>query len=51
MEAVERMVNYDDWLQVKVQTGLNQISHGQTISHEEVGTRLDVYLANNQHTA
>jgi predicted transcriptional regulator len=44
VEAVERMVNYDEWFLAEVDRGLAQIESGQTLSHEEVGARLDKYL-------
>lgn len=47
-EAVERMVNYDEWLLAEVEKGLAQIVSGQTSSHEEVGARLDKYLSQKQ---
>jgi predicted transcriptional regulator len=50
-EAVERLVNYDDWFVSEVESGLSQIARGQTLSHEEVGTRLDHYLTSRQTRA
>jgi predicted transcriptional regulator len=47
-EAVERMVNYDAWFLAEVDKGLAQIENGQTVSHEEVGTRLGKYLTTKQ---
>ena len=47
-EAVERLVNYDEWFRAEVQTGLSQIEQGKTASHEDGGKRLDAYLANKQ---
>jgi predicted transcriptional regulator len=44
VEAVERMVNYDEWFLAEVDRGLAQIESGQTLSHEEVGARLEKYL-------
>ena len=44
VEAVERMVNSDEWFLAEVDRGLAQIESGQTLSHEEVGARLDKYL-------
>ena len=40
-EAIERLVDYDDWFVREVEKGLAQIDRGQTLSHEEVGARLD----------
>ncbi len=51
IEAVERLVNYDEWFRAEVQTGLAQIERGQTTSHEDVGTRLGAYLSNKQQPA
>jgi predicted transcriptional regulator len=48
VEAVERLVNYDEWFRSEVQTGLTQIERGQTSSHEDVGTRLNAYIASRQ---
>jgi predicted transcriptional regulator len=44
IEAVERLVNYDEWFRVQVEAGLAQIERGHTLSREEVGARLDSYL-------
>jgi predicted transcriptional regulator len=51
IEAVERLVNYDEWFRAEVQTGLAQIERGHTFSHDEAGIRLDAYLANKQRTS
>lgn len=40
-EAIERLVDYDDWFLTEVDRGLAQVEGGQTVSHEEVGTRLE----------
>ncbi|HEV2647378.1 MAG TPA: hypothetical protein VGU46_13530 [Acidobacteriaceae bacterium] len=50
VEAVERLVNYDDWFRSEVQIGLGQIAHNQTISHEEAGSRLDAHIASLQRS-
>ena len=39
-EALERLVDYDDWFVREVEKALAQIDRGQTLSHEEVGARL-----------
>lgn len=36
-EAIERLVNYDDWFLSEVEKGLAQIDRGETLSHDEVG--------------
>ena len=43
-EAIERLVGYDDWFVGEVEKGLAQIERGETLSHEEVGTRLAKHL-------
>lgn len=48
VEAVERMVNYDEWFLAEVEKGLAQIESGHTLSHEEIGARLDKYLTQKQ---
>ena len=47
-EAIERLVDYDDWFVREVEKGLTQIDRGETLSHEEVGTRLRERLADKQ---
>lgn len=41
LEAIERAVEYDDWFLREVEKGLAQIEHGDVLTHEEVGARLD----------
>ena len=43
-EAIERLVDYDDWFVREVEKGLVQIERGQILSHEEVGARIDKHL-------
>ena len=47
-EAIERLVDYDDWFVREVEKALAQIDRGQTLSHEDVGTRLRERLADKQ---
>ena len=47
-EAIERLVDYDDWLVREVEKGLAQIERGETLSHEDVGARLSKHLAGKQ---
>jgi predicted transcriptional regulator len=47
-EAIERLVDYDDWFAREVEKGLAQIESGQTLTHDEVGTRLNTHLADKQ---
>ena len=43
-EAIERLVDYDDWFVREVEKGLAQIERGEILSHDEVGARLDKRL-------
>ena len=40
LEAVERLVDYNEWFEREVEKGLSEIESGQTLSHQEVGERL-----------
>jgi predicted transcriptional regulator len=44
-EAIERFVDYDDWFVREVEHGLAQIERGETLSHDEIGARLERRLA------
>jgi predicted transcriptional regulator len=44
-EAIERLVDYDDWFVREVEKSLSQVERGETVSHEEVGRRLEKHLA------
>jgi predicted transcriptional regulator len=43
-EAIERLLNYDDWFVREVEKGLAQIDSGQTLTHDEIGARLSRHL-------
>lgn len=43
-EAIERLLDYDDWFVREVEKGLSQVDSGRTLSHEEVGSRLNKHL-------
>lgn len=47
-EAIERLIDYDYWFVREVETGLAQIERGETLTHEEVGTRLEKRLTEKQ---
>jgi predicted transcriptional regulator len=47
-EAIERLVDYDDWFVREVDKGLAQIAAGHTLTHDEVGARLNKHLASKQ---
>jgi len=40
-EAIERLVDYDDWFLREVDKGLAEVERGQTLSHEKVGARVE----------
>lgn len=46
-EAVERLVDYDEWFLREVEEGLAQIKRGEVLSHAEAGTRLEKLLTEN----
>jgi len=48
VEAVQRMVDFEAWFASEVDKGLAQVTSGKTLSHEEVGKRLERYLAAKQ---
>ena len=43
-EAIERVVNYDEWFLGEVEKGLAQIERGDVLTHEAVGARLEKRL-------
>ena len=47
-EAIERFLDYDEWFLAEVEKGLAQSDRGQTLSHEEVGTRIEELLDRKQ---
>jgi plasmid stabilization system protein ParE/predicted transcriptional regulator len=47
-EAIERLVDYDDWLVREVEKGLAQIAADHTLTHDEVGARLNEHLSGKQ---
>ena len=44
-EAIERLVDYDEWFIREVEKGLSQIDRGEVLTHEEVGLRIEKLLA------
>ena len=44
-EAIERFVDYDQWFVHEVEKGLAQIDRGEVLTHEEVGARMEKFLA------
>ena len=47
-EAIERLIDYDDWFVREVEKGLAQIKRGEVLSHEQVGARLEKRLTERQ---
>jgi predicted transcriptional regulator len=47
-EAIERLVNYDEWFIREVERGLSQIERGEVLTHEAVGARLEKRLTKKQ---
>jgi predicted transcriptional regulator len=47
-EAIERLVDYDEWFMREVDKGLAQIEQGKVLTHEQVGERLEKRLAEKQ---
>jgi predicted transcriptional regulator len=44
-EAIERLVDFDDWFVREVEKGLAQIELGQTLGHDEVDRRVQARLS------
>ena len=47
-EAVQRLVDYDQWFVREVEKGLAQIERGEVLEREEVGARLERLLSEKQ---
>ena len=45
VEAVERMVEHEDWFVAEVEKGLKELEQARVLGHEEVGERLAARLA------
>jgi predicted transcriptional regulator len=50
-EAIERLVDCDEWFIREVEKGLAQIEQGKVLTHEEVGARIERLLAEKQPRA
>lgn len=44
LEAVERLVGYDEWCIREVEKGLAQIERGEVLEHDEVGAQVEKLL-------
>ncbi len=49
-EAIERFVEHDEWFIREVEKGLAQVSRGELLTHEEVGTRIEKLLSTKSPT-
>ncbi|HXT86470.1 MAG TPA: hypothetical protein VN745_05570 [Verrucomicrobiae bacterium] len=47
-EAVERLVDYDDWFMRQVEKGLAQVERNETVKDEEVGARIEKLITERQ---
>jgi predicted transcriptional regulator len=50
-EAIERFVDYEEWIIKEVEKGLGKIAQGEVLTHEEVGARLEKLLTEKQSHA
>jgi predicted transcriptional regulator len=48
LEAVERIVRYDQWFLEQVEEGLAQIERGEVLEDDEVGERIEKLLSEKQ---
>jgi len=47
-EAVERLIDYEEWFMREVEEGLAQAERGEVIPHEEVAARMEKLIAEKQ---
>jgi predicted transcriptional regulator len=47
-DAVERLVDYDEWFLREVQKGLAQIERGEVLEHQEVAERMEKLISQKQ---
>ena len=47
-EAIARFVDYDEWSIREVEQGLASADRGELLTHEEVGARLEKFIAEKQ---
>jgi predicted transcriptional regulator len=51
LEAVERLIEYQEWFLREVEAGVAEMKRGETLSHEEVGRRIASHIAHRQQPA
>ena len=47
-EAIARFVDYDEWFIREVEKGLASADRGELLTHDEVGARLEKFIAQKQ---
>ena len=47
-EAIERLVEYDEWFIRQVERGLAQVERGELMDHEEVVSRMESFIREKQ---
>lgn len=47
-EAIERLLDYDEWFIREVEVGLASADSGKLLAHEEVGKRVEKFIAAKQ---
>ena len=47
-EAVERLIDYDEWFERQVDMGLGQIDRGEIREHDQVVERMEQLIARKQ---
>lgn len=47
-EAAERLIDYDEWFERQVDTGIAQIDRGEIREHDEIGERMEQVIARKQ---
>jgi predicted transcriptional regulator len=47
-EAIERLVEYDEWFIRQVEKGLAQVERGELMDHEEVVSRMENFIREKQ---
>jgi predicted transcriptional regulator len=47
-EAIERLVEYDEWFIRQVEKGLAQVERGELLEHEEVVSRIENFIHEKQ---
>lgn len=43
-EAIERLVQYEEWFFEKVSVGLEQVAQGQVVEHSEIERKIELLI-------